>query len=293
MRSAVGAGRRVVAGVTAVTALATAAACSDGAAPERKPGPPPAVELGFTQLLPKAGTRDALLRVVNTGPTDLPVTGAGLAWSGYGGALVAEQDIVLPPGATRDLRVRLPAPRCDAGDEPVRGTVRSDGREVTRRLTRFGEVFVRRLWERQCGVRLVDRTVRVEYGDRWTQAGPDSAALATGTLRLTRVGGDAEVEVVGVDGSVLHDLRLPSPGRLSRLDGDADQVAVPLQVLPGNRCDEHARGQATAPYDFLVRLRIDRTTEVTVAPPVPLALQEAATRALDRACGGPVRSAGG
>ena len=28
-------------------------------------------------------------------------------------------DIVLPPGATRDLRVRLPEPRCDAGDEPV------------------------------------------------------------------------------------------------------------------------------------------------------------------------------
>jgi hypothetical protein len=129
----------------------------------------------------------------------------------------------------------------------------------------------------------------VEYGDRWTQAGPRSAPVATGTLRLTRVGGDAEVEVTGVDGSVLHDLRLPRPGRL---DADADEVLVPLHVVPGNRCDEHARGQATAPYDFLVRLRVAGDTEVTVAPPVPLPMQEAATRALDRACGGKVRGAG-
>lgn len=293
MTPAVGAGRRLVAALTAVAALAATAACGEEAAREGQDGPPPSVQLGFTQLLPKAGTRDALLRVVNTGDADLFVSGAGLAWSGYGDAFLQEQEIVLPPGATRDLRVRLPGPRCDAGDEPVSGTVRAAGREVTQRLTRYGEVFVRRLWERQCGVRLVDRTVRVEYGDRWTQAGPDSAALATGTLWLTRVGGDAEVEVTGVDGSVLYGLRLPGPGRLGRLDGDEDQVAVPLHVLPGNRCDEHARGQATAPYDFLVRLRIGATTEVTVAPPVPLALQEAASRVLDRACGGPVRSAGG
>jgi hypothetical protein len=105
---------------------------------------------------------------------------------------------------------------------------------------------------------------------------------------LTRVGGEQDVEVLGVDGSVLYGLRLPRRGRLG---GDQDQVSVPLHVLPGDRCDEHARGQATAPYDFLVRLRIGGTTELTVAPEVPLVVQEAATRALDRACGGPVRTA--
>jgi hypothetical protein len=265
------------------------AACDSTSSRDEPVAAEVSVQLGFTQLLPKAGTRDALLRVVNTGDGDLYVTGAGLAWSGYGEPFLEAQEIVLPPGATRDLRVRLPGPRCGAGDEPVGGTVRTPGEVVTQRLTRYGEVFVRRLWERQCGERLVDRTVRVEYGDRWTQAGPRSAPVATGTLRLTRVGGDAEVEVTGVDGSVLHDLRLRRPGRLA---GDAGEVLVPLHVLPGNRCDENARGQATAPYDFLVRLRIAGTTEVTVAPPVPLAMQEAATRALDRACGGKVRSVG-
>lgn len=273
-----------------LVALALLPGCDGTPAPEAPDGPPPSVRLGFTQLLPKAGTRDALLRVVNTDDTDLTVTGAGLSWSGYGEPFLDAQENVLPPGATRDLRVRLPEPRCDAGDEPVRGTVRAPDGQITRRLTGYGEVFVRRLWERQCGERLVDRTVRVEYGGRWTQAGPRSAAVATGTLRLTRVGGDAEVEVTGVDGSVLYDLRLPRPGRLG---GDAAEVLVPLHVLPGNRCDEHARGQATAPYDFLVRLRVAGATDVTVAPPVPLAMQGAATRVLDRACGGKVRGAGG
>ncbi len=269
-------------------ALVLAAACGSGT-PEQQV-PTASVELGFTQLLPKAGTPDAMLRVVNTGDEDLAVDGAGLDWSGYGGAFVQEQEIVLPPGATRDLRVRLPEPRCDAGDEPVRGTVLTEGRATTQRLTGPGEVFVRRLWERQCGERLVDRTVRVAYGDRWTQAGTVASPIAVGTVRLTRVGGDDEVEVTGVDGSVLHGLRLPGPAVLA---AGVDEVAVPLHVLPGDRCDEHARGQATAPYDFLLRLRIGDATEVTVAPEVPLALQEAATRALDRGCGPVGGRAGG
>lgn len=281
---------RVTAACLVTALLALVASCESTSTSDDADAPKVSVQLGFTQLLPKAGTPEAMLRVVNTGEDDLFVSGAGLAWSGYGEPFLEAEEIVLPPGATRDLRVRLPEPRCDAGDEPVRGTVRAPDGVVTQRLTRYGAVFVRRLWERQCGERLLARTVRVEYGDRWTQAGTGSAAVATGTLRLTRVGGDAEVEVTGVDGSVLYDLRLPRSGRL---DGDADEVRVPLQVLPGNRCDEHARGQATAPYDFLVRLRVEGATEVTVAPPVPLVMQEAATRALDLACGGPVRGAGG
>lgn len=273
-----------------VTALLVLVAACESTSTSEVPDADPevAVRLGFTQLLPDAGTPDAMLRVVNTGEDDLVVSGAGLAWSGYGDAFVQAQEIVLPPGATRDLRVKLPEPACDAGDEPVRGTVRAPGGEVTQRLTHDGEVFVRRLWERQCGERLVDRTVLVEYGDRWTQAGPRSAPVAAGTIRLTRVAGFEDVEVTSVDGSVLHGLRLPGERVLT---GGADSVDLPLHVVPGNRCDEHARGQATAPYDFLVRLRIGGSTEVTVAPEVPLPLQEAATRALDRACGGPVRGA--
>lgn len=276
---------RVVAVAAAVLA---ASACTGGPARPPEDPPQPSVRLGFTQLLPRAGSPDALLRVVNTGDADLHVTGAGLSWSGYGPAFVRSQDIVLPPGATRDLRVRLPPPRCRAGDEPVRGTVRSDSAGVTNRLTRYGEVFVRRLWARQCGERLVARTVRLRYGARWTQAGTADAPVARGVVRLVRVGGRDPVAVVGVDGSVLYGLRLT--GR-RRLGGDASRAAVPLQVLPGNRCDEHARGQATAPYDFLLRLRIGRATAVTLAPSVPVAMQEAAGRVLDRACGGPVGSA--
>ena len=52
--------------------------------------------------------------------------------------------------------------------------------------------------------------------------------------------------VADTDGSVLY--RLSRPGRAVLLPGE-ESVTVPLAVLPGNRCDEHAIGQATAPYD--------------------------------------------
>jgi len=278
---------RLVVASLAPALLVLVAACDASSTSGDADPPEVSVRLGFTQLLPKAGTRDAMLRVVNTGEKDLFVTGAGLAWSGYGAEFSAPQDIVIPAGDTRDLRLRLPPPRCGDVDAQVRATVSVAGGSVTQRLTRYGEVFVRRLWERQCGERLVRRTVQVEYGDRWTQAGPRSAPVAAGTIRLTRVGGSEDVEVTSVDGSVLHGLRLPAPAALL---GDAASVELPLHVVPGNRCDEHARGQATAPYDFLLQLRIGDVTEVTVAPEVPLVVQEAATRALDRSCGGPVRT---
>lgn len=46
---------------------------------------------------------------------------------------MATTTAMLPLGATRDLRVRLPGPRCAAGEEPGRGTVRAGDQEVTSR----------------------------------------------------------------------------------------------------------------------------------------------------------------
>ncbi len=110
-------------------------------------------------------------------------------------------------------------------------------------------------------------------------AGVDARAL--GDLVLRRREGDEPIVVEGVDGSVLHGLRLP--GRTTLPSGE-DVARIPLEVTPGNRCDEHARGQATAPFDFLMRLRIGDRAPIGYALELPLPAMEAATEALDVAC---------
>ncbi|HYH34636.1 MAG TPA: hypothetical protein VD814_05740, partial [Nocardioides sp.] len=47
------------------------------------PEPRPSATLGFTQLIPREGTRHALLRVTNTGDTDLVVESVAIEWPGY------------------------------------------------------------------------------------------------------------------------------------------------------------------------------------------------------------------
>ena len=59
---------------------------------------------------------------------------------------------------------------------------------------------------------------------------------------------------------------------------------IPLEITPGNRCDEHARGQATAPFDFLMRLGIGDRPAIPYRIEVPLPAMNAATEALDEAC---------
>jgi hypothetical protein len=58
----------------------------------------------------------------------------------------------------------------------------------------------------------------------------------------------------------------------------------PWPSPPGNRCDEHARGQATAPFGFLALLLIGSRHGLAQPLPRPLAARRAATRALDVAC---------
>jgi hypothetical protein len=81
--------------------------------------------------------------------------------------------------------------------------------------------------------------------------------------------------VTGAAGSVLHDLAIRRP-----VESTPDQpvTRVPLSITPGNRCDEHAIGQATAPFTFQVLVNIDGGPEqaVFVVPPVPIQKQASA-----------------
>lgn len=275
-------GWRLRAPVLAATLVVSAVGCTPGAPPV-EPGPPDAaavsVELSFTQLLPDEGTPKGLLRVVNTGEQPLPVTGAGLDWSGYGPAFLREQDSTLRPGQTLDLHVLLPAAACDEGSEPVQGVVETPDTTVRVQLSDDGERFLRHLWERGCLADLLADQVDVSYADGWTLDRESEAVV--GDLLLERSGGDLSVSVTSARGSVLYDVALPAHVT-SRLEDET--VRVPLRILPGNRCDEHAIGQATAPFTFRIGVRIGDDVSTKLLIPPPPRVQAQTTRMLRLSC---------
>jgi len=259
--------------------------CSAGPADREPPAPQPRVELGFTQLLPDEGTRRALLRVENVSHAELAVTAAGLDWSGYG-AFTSPQDATLAAGQTLDLRVMLPVPDCEAARGEVRGIVRTADREVVQPLEGPSQTFVRRLHDTWCADRLLAENATIDYGDDW-RVDDDvrhGEPAAVGSLIVRRQQGTEPVEVTAADGTVLYDLSVRTPVSVPPSEPEVDVEAA---ILPGNRCDEHARGQATAPWTLALTLRVGegeqaRTARVLVPPPAHV--RQLATRALDEAC---------
>lgn len=283
--------RTVVAGWMVVLV----AACSGGVAepgpgradPPGGSGPDGSVLLSFGQLSSHVGTNQGLLRVVNHGTTDLHVTGVGLDWPGYGDRFVRPEDRVIDPGGTVDFPVVLPDPECpDAPDQtapPNRllGVVEAGDATISKDLEESGEVLLRRVHAQACQERFVRERVEIEYGDTWTATDDSPESSILGHLAVTRRGGTEAVRLVGAEGSVLYDLELPGPAVLPT---GVPGARLPLRIVPGNRCDEHARSQATAPFSFGFRVRIgDQTLEVPLIPPPDV--QARITALLDRACG--------
>lgn len=247
------------------------------------PSPPdPSATLGFTQLLPEEGTRHALLRVTNTGDAAIDVTSVAIEWPGYPDGTPSPADPTIAAGDTLDIQLELPAPACDPpGADDVIGVVETAQGTIRAALEPTGTTYVRRLWRTQCEAVVVRSAVAISSSTDWRVVGAGVDARALGDLVLHRREGEEPIVVEGVDGSVLHGLRLPGANTLA---AGEDAARIPLEVTPGNRCDEHARGQATAPFDFLVRLRIGDRTPIAHAIELPLAAMEAATEALDVAC---------
>jgi hypothetical protein len=268
-------------GVLVAGLLATGCTSSDVAQqPERTETG--SATLGFTQLIPREGTRDALLRVTNTGDAALEVESVAIEWAGYPAGEPSPADPTIPAGRTLDVQLELPDPDCGArGGGPVVGVVETSRGSLRRELEPSGTTYVRRLWRTQCDIALVRNTVDIAYSSRWRVVGEGTDAVALGDLELTRREGDEPVEVEDADGSVLHGLRFPGP---TVLEEDQTEARLPLAITPGNRCDEHARGQATAPFDFLVHLRIGDREAIAYRLEVPLPAMNAATDALDVAC---------
>ncbi len=242
----------------------------------------PRVTLGLTQLIPEEGTDQALLRVTNDGDAPVVVTDVGLDWPGYGPAFAVANDATVEPGRTLDLRTTLPAPVCDApSPDPASGVLETTLGRVVAPLKDTSQDYLRRLWRTQCDAQVVSEALSLDFEGGWTQEGTADGASAASTLVLTRRAGDEPLEVRRVDGSVLYELALDEPVLVA--PGE-DSGRTTVRILPGNRCDEHARGQATAPFDFELGLVVgDR--RVSVPFPVSTETSNAAETMLDRVCG--------
>jgi hypothetical protein len=280
---------RWVSAVLAAVLLVTGCSSDDGDPSSERPVP--TATLGFTQLIPMEGTEHGLLRVTNTSDEPLAVRSVQIEWTGYPDGTPAPEDATIAPAQTLDLRFDLPAPACEPaeGQGVATGVVETDHGVIAQHLEPTGAMFLERLWRTQCDEVYLDQVVQLRYSRSWPVVGHGTDARAAGALLLTRREGGPAIEVTGVDDSVLHGLRLPGRTRLA--PGQAS-ARIPLEITPGNRCDEHARGQATAPFDFIARLAIgDR--ELTVPLDVPPAAKNAATGALDIACAARGASLGG
>lgn len=266
-----------------VTLLLVTPGCtvSDDAPGPRTSSPPAEVTLGLTQLIAEEGSDQVLLRVTNDGADALAVDAVGLDWPGYGAMFTVTNDARVEAGRTLDLRTTLPEPVCTPTSRRASGVLETAAGRVVAPLKDSSQDYLRRLWRTQCEARLVARTLSLEFLGGWSQEGTGDHPSAAGTMIVTRREGDQRLTVRRATGSVLYDLALDETLTL-RTGEPSGRVVV--RILPGNRCDEHARGQATAPFDFELWLRID-ARRVLVPLPVPVAGQNAAQTVLDRACG--------
>ncbi len=203
----------VAAGAVAILVLTS---CEAG------PSDPPDVEgptatLGFTQLIPLEGTRNALLRITNSSDSAIDVTSVAIEWPGYPDFVPSPETATIAADQTLDMRLVLPEPACEEplGDTAVVGVVETEQGTIRGELEPSGTTYVRRLWQTQCDELAVSNAVAISYSRSWRVVGDGVEARALGDVVLRRRDGDEPIEIEDVDGSVLHGLHLPGPTTLA------------------------------------------------------------------------------
>ncbi len=250
---------------------------------------PPGVHLSFVQQRIDEGTPRAQVRVINGTERTLRVRSVGVDWAGYPLRLMAAPYKIFP-GQTVDLRYLLPSAVCTpaaAAAVPYGLAVTQDGRRIRRKMGDDGVRFLTRLRESACNARRLDATATLSYGDTWRPARRNGRPVLLGTLILTRPARPGPMDpmrVTQIEGSVLFDLSLTGDRSASRLRPEQREVAVPIEVRDGGRCDPHSRGQSTQTFLFRAFLSVDGGAELSRLVPPSKAQQRLLLRFLDRAC---------
>ena len=203
--------------VAVATGILMCTGCESGTSDPPAEGPTPTATLGFTQLIPLEGTRNALLRITNSSDSAIDVTSVAIEWPGYPHFIPSPESATIAADQTLDMRLMLPEPACEEppADEAVVGVVETEQGIIRSPLQPSGTTYVRRLWQTQCDELAVSNAVAISYSRSWRVVGDGVEARALGDVVLRRRDGDEPIEIEDVDGSVLHGLRLPGPTTLA------------------------------------------------------------------------------
>jgi hypothetical protein len=289
--------RPAAAVVVSLLVLALVAGCTGPGGPahgtrqggsERRPVAAGDLDASVTQTRFDEGSARLRAGVVNHGRRDVTVTRATLAWDGFGFSTVRLPADPVHPGQAAAFTVEYRRPRCDSAptQPPVLVAV-VDGR--TRRLPLHVDVpgLLVRLHAAACARARLDR--QAEVGLRLARAtdGAGAAEHLPGRLVVSRpTPGPSQpraVRLLAVRGSVLFDLsavrRLPAV-----LRRDQPTLEVPLTVGSTQRCDGHARGQASQPFLLAAYLRVGAATAQRVVLVPSASAQQRLLAMLDRVC---------
>lgn len=242
---------------------------------------PPGIRLSFIQQRFDEGTAKAGITVRNHSGHPMVVRRVGLDWAGYPGP-AQRRPYVVPDGLEVDLRYWLPEPVCTGQPraQDAIGVVVTRSGTVRRRLDAEGVRFLSRIWQADCGARLLARVADLSYVGPWRETSTGDEPVLTGGVEVTRRSGRQAVRLFEVQGSPLFDLALGTPDILR--PGDRRTV-VPLQVSSGGRCDPHSRAAVTTPFTFRIWVRVGEHEVTRVAVPGKAA-QRRMLAFLDRVC---------
>jgi hypothetical protein len=189
--------------------------------------------------------------------------------------VASDDDATIAPGRRIDFRFVYGEPTCSGATptpEAAAAQVVVDGRPVKVDVEDSQNVL-RRLLTLYCDRRLLAEVVTVELGETWT---PDPAGDALlGTIDLHRVGGDAEVTVDHVSGSVVFRLQPAGTAEpIAVLGAGQDTISAPIKAT-ALRCDPHALAEGKKNYVFPVwvglaggpdEVKVEVTAELGVRP---------------------------
>jgi hypothetical protein len=193
------------------------------------------------------------VQLLNDGPEPVDVSDLVLHIEPFPDAASAV-DAVIRPGRRIDFRVVYGEPTCSgATPTPAAATAEAvaDGRPVEIAVEDSHDVL-KRLLTLYCDRQRLAEVVAVSLGEKWI---PDPAGGALlGTIELRRTGGDAEVTMVHMSGSVVFRLQPARPAEpIAVLGTEQGALSVPVRAT-ALRCDPHAFAEGKKNYVFPVWL---------------------------------------
>jgi hypothetical protein len=259
------------AGIGAVLALAACAGAPD-APPSATTASEAPLALEVVQLRGDVASGHIELRVTNEGDAALEVARAVYESNRWSAPMERSRGDAIPPGASRNLRLQLPEPTCDAGPLEHRARLElADGRVVEGAPgDPLGQLDA--LDDAVCALRDFEREVAaVRWLDPVVPA--DGSGPAIVRLELVPVAGEgaaggsldevaATVLLAPVDASGARIEALPV-GLPIEPGGAPAVVEVPL--TPG-RCDAHAIAEDKQGTLFRIRARVDGEPVELVLP---------------------------